>query len=61
MATAARSNTPSGRHDRFVKLVEGLGSECVGERDAAARTIERLRRRTGETWGKLLRPGRASS
>ena len=46
-------------HDRLVKLLGVLGSEFAGERDAAARAIERLRHRTGMTGAELLRPAAA--
>jgi hypothetical protein len=37
-----------------------LGSEQAGERNAAARAIERLRRKIGWTWVALLWPARAT-
>jgi hypothetical protein len=46
-------------HDRLIKLLGMFGSEHAGERDAAARAIERPRRRTGMTWADLLRPAPA--
>jgi hypothetical protein len=47
------------RRDRkkLVKLLAMLGSDHAGERDNAARAIERLRRERGLSWAKIFGVG----
>ena len=51
---------PSGSRDLLVKTLGMLGSNHLGERDNAACTAERLRKKFGLTWDQLIITAKAA-